>query len=113
MLSVRDMRRVAWRRRYARRHYLGYATVLDGSLRLGGREIASGIDVALSIPESAIRAIRLGASPEEEVVGKPTVVIEFLDDDPIYLRPIEGGPFELGAFARRLQGMTPLAAAAS
>jgi hypothetical protein len=103
MLGVRDTRRVAWRRQHAQRHYVGYVTVSEDTVRLAGREQASGIDVALSIPHSAIRKIRVARLAAEEVVGEPSVVLELLDEEPIYIRPLSSGPLDLDSFARRLQ----------
>ena len=88
MLGVRDTRRVAWRRQYAQRHYVGYATVTESSVRLVGREQATGIDVALSIPHTAIAAVRVGDGSTELVDGGQTVVLELRDEEPIYVRPL-------------------------
>ena len=102
MLGVRDTRRVTWRRRYAHSHYVGYVTVNDRNLRLAGSEHATGIDVALTIPYGAIRKIRVGRDPCEEVVGERSVVLELADNDPIYVRPVSTGRTDLRDFARRL-----------
>jgi hypothetical protein len=102
MLGVRDTRRVAWRREHAARHYLGYVTVTEDAVRLKGREQASGIDVALTIPRTAIRGIRVASNPAESVVGEPCVVLELGNDEPIYVRPVDSLPLALPAFARRL-----------
>jgi hypothetical protein len=103
MLGVRDTRRVAWRRQHATRHYVGYVTVTESSVRLGGSEETTGIDVSLSIPHAAIREVRLGSSNTELVGGESTVVLELRDDEPIYIRPLGGGPRDLDGFARRLR----------
>ncbi len=39
----------------------------------------------------------------EEVVGEQSVVLELLDDEPIYVRPVGSGPLNLDGFARRLR----------
>ncbi|HEX4526229.1 MAG TPA: hypothetical protein VH108_05750, partial [Gaiellaceae bacterium] len=70
MLGVRDTRRVAWRRQHAQRHYVGYVTVTEDTVRLAGREQATGIDVALSIPRTAIRKIRVAQNGSESLVGE-------------------------------------------
>jgi hypothetical protein len=103
MLGIRDTRRVTWRRQHASQHYVGYVTVTDRGVRLAGREHQSGIDVSLSIPHAAIRKIRIAKGSGEEVVGEPSVVLELLDDEPIYVRPVCTGPLELDSFARRLR----------
>jgi hypothetical protein len=101
MLGVRDTRRVAWRRQHAQRHYVGYVTVTEDSVRLAGREEATGIDVALSIPHSAIRSVRVGTTETEKVDGELTVVLELRDEEPIYVRPVGTGPQDLDSFARK------------
>jgi hypothetical protein len=103
MLGIRDTRRVTWRRQHAHQHYVGYVTVTDESVRLAGREHATGIDVSLSIPHEAIRRVRLARDDGEEVVGERSVVLELRDDQPIYVRPVSTGALDLDSFARRLR----------
>jgi hypothetical protein len=103
MLGVRDTRRVTWRRRHATQHYVGYVTVTDDSVRLAGREHATGIDVSLSIPHDAICKVRVARDSGEEVVGEQSVVLELRHDEPIYVRPVGTGPINLDGFARRLR----------
>jgi hypothetical protein len=103
MLGVRDTRRVAWRRQHASRHYVGYVTVTDGNVRLAGREEATGMDVALTIPTRAIRQVRVGEATGEEIAGERSVVLELRDDDAIYMRPVSAGPVDLDGFARKLR----------
>ncbi len=102
MLGVLDTRRVAWRRQYAQRHYVGYATVTESAVRLVGREEATGIDVSLSIPHTAIEAVRVGSDGTEMVDGESAVVLELRDEEPIYVRPLGEGPLDLDGFARKL-----------
>jgi hypothetical protein len=103
MLGIRDTRRVTWRRQHASQHYVGYVTVTDQSVRLAGREHATGIDVSLSIPYDAIRKVRLAENGREQVVGEQSVVLELRDDEPIYVRPVCTGPLDLDGFARKLR----------
>jgi hypothetical protein len=103
MLGIRDTRRVTWRRQHASQHYVGYVTVTDQSVRLAGREHATGIDVSLSIPYDAIRQVRLAEDSREQVVGEQSVVLELRDDEPIYVRPVCTGPLDLDGFARKLR----------
>jgi hypothetical protein len=103
MLGVLDTRRVAWRRQYAQRHYVGYATVTESSVRLVGREEATGIDVSLSIPHTAIESVRVGNGSTELVDGGQTVVLELRDEEPIYVRPVGEGQLDLDGFARKLR----------
>jgi hypothetical protein len=102
MLGARDTRQVAWKRRYAQQHYLGYVTVSESGIRLAGHEQASGIDAALTIPHGAIRKVRVGRDTGEDVVGERSVVLELTDNEPIYVRPVCAGKIDLEGFARRL-----------
>jgi hypothetical protein len=103
MLGIHDTRRVAWRRQHASRHYVGYVTVTETSVRLAGRENATGIDASLSIPYDAIRRVRVARDSGEEVVGERSVVLELRADEPIYVRPVCTGPLDLEEFARKLR----------
>lgn len=103
MLGIREARRVAWRRRHAPQHYVGYVTVTDEGIRLAGTEHHTGIDAALTIPHAAISTVRVGSSDAEAVVGERSVVLELEEDDPILVRPLSIGPLDLDGFARRLR----------
>jgi len=103
MLGVRDTRRVAWRREHAPQHYVGYVTVTEETVRLAGREHATGIEVSLSIPYDAIRKIRVARDAGEEVVGERAVVLELREDSPIFVRPLQTGAISLDSFARKLR----------
>jgi hypothetical protein len=105
VLGVRDTRRVAWRREHAPQHYVGYVTVTEESVRLAGREHATGIEVSMSIPYDAIRKIRVARDAAEEVVGEPAVVLELREDAPIFVRPLHIGALGLDSFARKLRPM--------
>lgn len=102
MLGLREARRVAWRRQHARRYYVGYVTVTETTVRFAGREDATGIDITLSIPYNAIHKIRVAQNPAEEVVGERGVVLELIEDEPIYVRPIYPSSADLDDFARKL-----------
>lgn len=103
MLGVREARQVAWRRAHALRHYVGYVTVSEDGIRLAGRESATGIDIALSIPYDAISKVRLARAGGEEVVGEPSVILELHGDEPILVRPLGPGHPDLDGFARKLR----------
>jgi hypothetical protein len=103
MLGIREARRVAWRRSRAPQHYVGYVTVTEEGVRLAGTEHHTGIDVALRIPYSAIRKVRVGDCDGEEVVGERSVVLELDEDEPILVRPLSTEPIDLDGFVRRLQ----------
>jgi hypothetical protein len=102
MLAVRDLRKVAWRRRHAHQHYTGYLTLTDETIRLSGRESATGIDVALSIPHQAINSVRIGTTADDQLAGEPAIVLEVADGEPILLQPIDSGRLEISSLARRL-----------
>jgi len=103
MLGVLETRQVAWRRQHAQRHYVGYVTVTEHGVRLAGREQATGIDVSLSIPHTAIRQVHVGSTSAETVAGEPTVVLELCDEEPIYVRPLGDGTPDLDSFARKFR----------
>jgi hypothetical protein len=103
MLGIREARRVAWRRRHAPQHYVGYVTVTDDGVRLAGTEHHTGIDAALTIPYTAICKVRVGDCDGEDVVGERSVVLELEEDEPILVRPLSTGPLDLDGFARRLR----------
>jgi hypothetical protein len=87
MAETDERRRVTWRRRHAHSQYVGYVTVGEDELQLAGTERVSGIYVALRIPYDAIRNIRVGRDPYEEIIGRRPVVLELADNDPIYVAP--------------------------
>ena len=103
MLGVRDTRQVAWRRQHAQRHYVGYVSVTETNVRLAGREEATGIDVSLSIPHTAIREIRVGSKSTEWVDGEQSVILELRDEEPIYIRPLGDNSLDLDGFARKFR----------
>jgi hypothetical protein len=103
MLGIREARRVAWRRRHAPQHYVGYVTVTDDGVRLAGTEHHTGIDAALTIPYAAICRVRIGNCDGEQVVGEQSVVLELEEDEPILVRPLSMGALDLDGFARRLR----------
>ncbi len=78
-------------------------TVTEHGVRLAGREELTGIDVSLSIPHTAIGAVRLGSTKAETVDGEPTVVLELRDEEPICVRPLGDGPPDLDGFARKFR----------
>ena len=102
MLGVSHTCRVAWRRRHASRHYVGYVLVTDDLVRLAGVEQDTQIQSVLTIPPAAIEGARVGTEPDEQVGGEPAVIMELTDEDPIYLRPITTGSLELNELARRI-----------
>jgi hypothetical protein len=66
------------------------------------RPPSTGIDAALSIPHEAIGSVRIGTSPDDQLGGQPTVVVEVADGEPILIRPIGTGRLEIDTLARRL-----------
>jgi len=105
--------RIAWRRRSLRQQYVGRLLVLPDRLRFVGRDSASGIDVALSIPFAEIGAVRSSERADERVLGEAGVVVELAGSEPIFLREL-GSPRGSRRLARRLAAVvvppTPVAA---
>jgi hypothetical protein len=101
MMNVRDIRKVAWRRHSAPQNYSGYLAVTEPSLRLVGREQATGIDATLTIPHSAVCGVRMAERIDEYVAGAPGLVLDVSDGVAIFLRPL-GGDLELAPLARRI-----------
>ena len=91
MFAIRELRKVAWRGPRARDEYVGYLALTDEAVRLSGRDEASGVEVALSIPHEALRRIR---SSEERIV------LELVDGE-IVVEPV-GSQAEVERFVRRL-----------
>ena len=95
--------RVAWRRRSVARHYVGTLSSGAGGLRFVGREPSSGMEVSLSIPYGEIGEVRISGSDGERLVGEDSVVLEFVDSEPILLREIGLGQLRPKALAARLK----------
>ncbi len=101
--------RVAWRRRNVPHHYVGTLSLSDGGIRLVGREPATGIELALSIPFDEIEDVRASGSADEAVVGERAVVIDLAGSESILLREIGVGQPRPGELATRLASLAPRA----
>jgi hypothetical protein len=75
------LERVEWKRRS--HPYVGTLRRNGKGLQLAGREVASGLEVSLTIPFAAIDDIRLASADE---MG--SIVVEFADSEPIMLREV-------------------------
>ena len=91
MFAIRELRKVAWRGPRARDEYVGYLALTDEAVRLSGRDEATGVEVALSIPHEALRRVRSSGE---------TIVLELVDGE-IVLEPV-GSPVEVERFVHRL-----------
>ena len=91
---------IAWRRRGGRSDFVGSLRAEDDGIRLTGRDPASGLDVALSIPQSEVEHVHVvGAN------GDPFVVVEFARAEPILVRRIGPGSVQSQALARKLRAL--------
>jgi hypothetical protein len=100
MLAIRELRKVAWHRVHVRRPYVGYLTLTDDIVRLAGREEETGIDVALSIPLTAIDRVRVAA--DACLDAERSIVLDLADGEPIRVVPLDGTRAEVERLARRL-----------
>ena len=103
MLAIRELRKVAWRGPRARDRYLGYLALTDEAVRLSGRDESTSVDVALSIPHAALRAIR---------ASERTIVLELADGE-IAVTPVDGSSAEVERLAHRLAAAEPPSSAGS
>ncbi len=92
MLAIRELRKVAWRGPRARDRYLGYLALTDEAVRLSGRDESTSVDIALSIPHTALRAIR---------ASEGTIVLELADGE-LVVTPVDGSTAEVERLAHRL-----------
>ena len=92
VLAIRELRKVAWRGPRACERYLGYLALTDEAVRLSGRDEATRVDVALSIPHEALRSVR---------ACEGTVVLELVDGE-IVVEPVDGSTAEVERLAHRL-----------
>jgi hypothetical protein len=112
MLAIRELRKVAWHRAHVRHPYVGYLTLTDDLVRLAGREEATGIDVALSIPLAAIERVRVAA--DACLDAERSIVLELADGEPVHVLPLDGSRAEVERLARRLAaGYSPSRSLAS
>jgi len=96
-------KRIAWRRRNVPHHYIGALLSFGAGIRLVGREPATGIELALSIPFEEIEDVRASAAPDDELVGGQSVVLDLAEADAVLLREIGGGPLGTAELAARLE----------
>jgi hypothetical protein len=105
------VKKVAWHRNGVPRNFVGSLRAGDEGIRLSGRDPASGVAVALSIPPDEVGRVRVSASGEE-VAGEPCVVLELAESEAIFLREVGVGPNQVTLLARRLGALarasTPL-----
>jgi hypothetical protein len=98
--------KIAWCRHGVRTYFVGALRAGDEGIRLTGRDPSSGIDVALSIPLAEVEHVRVSASDDELLAGEPCVVLELADSEPIFIRQVGVGAFQVHVLARRLGALT-------
>lgn len=98
--------KIAWCRHGVRTYFVGALRAGDEGIRLTGRDPSSGIDVALSIPLAEVERVRVSASGDELLAGEPCVVLELADSEPIFIRQVGVGAFQVHLLARRLGALT-------
>ena len=98
--------RITWCRHGVHTHFVGLLRADSEGIRLAGRDPASGIDLALSIPLAEIERVRVSASRDELLAGEPCVVLELVESEPILLRQVDVGPLRTHVLARRLGALT-------
>ncbi|PWU23291.1 MAG: hypothetical protein C5B48_08840 [Candidatus Rokuibacteriota bacterium] len=96
---------VAWRRRHTRYHYVGTLAATDSGLRLEGRDPATGIELALSIPFSEIEAVLAPNGSGDVLVGEPALVLRLAGSDPVLMCETDPGPEHTAALATRLSSL--------
>jgi hypothetical protein len=92
--------RISWRRRGARNDFFGSLRAGDEGIRLIGRDVRSGIDLALSIPPGQVANVHVSASGDD--ARDPIVVLELDDAEPIFVRHVGPGPLDAQLLARKL-----------
>jgi hypothetical protein len=98
--------KVAWCRYGVHTYFVGALRAGDEGIRLTGRDPASGIDLALSIPLAEVERVRVSSFRHELVAGEPCVVLELADSESIFIRQVGVGPLQAHVLARRLGALT-------
>ena len=104
-MSETLVEKVVWRRSGVLRNFVGSLRVGDAGIRLSGRDPASGVEVALSIPPGEVSNVRVSATGEE-VEGQQCIVLELVESEAIFLREVGVGPLNVQLLARRLAALT-------
>jgi hypothetical protein len=102
--------RVAWHRRGPGPTYVGAVSRGPEAVRLSGRDLQSGIDVALTIPVAEIEHVGVEEPADGSLHGERCVVLALADSEAIYLRPFGDVPLHVNLLARALGAPTPPAA---
>lgn len=100
------MEKIAWYRSGVRGQFVGRLRAGDEGIRLAGRDPASGVRVALSIPRDEVERVRVSSSCDELFAGEPCVVLELADSEAIFLHDMGAGPLRVHALARSLDALT-------
>jgi hypothetical protein len=105
VVNATDAWRIAWRRGDAGPTYVGAVSRGSEAIRLTGRDPVLGIDVALSIPIDEVGFVGV-TEPAESADGAPCVILDLIDSEAIYLRPVGSIPMHVHLLARALGAVT-------
>ena len=98
--------KIAWRRNGVRGQFVGRLRAGDEGIRLTGRDPASGVQLALSIPPDEVERVRVSSTGDELLAGEPCVVLELAGSRAIFLREMGAGPLHAHLLARSLDALT-------
>jgi hypothetical protein len=104
-MNATDASRIAWRRGDAGPTYVGTVSRGPEAIRLAGRDPVLGIDVALSIPIDEVGFVGV-SEPGESIDGAHCVILELVDSEAIFLRPVGGTSMHVHLLARALGAAT-------
>jgi hypothetical protein len=97
------VKNIAWRRKGVRGHFAGTLSAGYGGIRLIGRDPASGVDVALSIPTDVVTRVGVSSTGDELLVGEQCVVLDLAGSEAILVRELGAAPHRVHVLVRSLE----------